>query len=449
MPDEYDAALFDSQWRDLFLAGDPYFHPRLSKGHDDFSSDYEPDRVLVAGRPLLPRQAIQKILVVKLDHIGDCIMAFTAVRRLKQHFPTARITVLTSRASQSVWALEPSVAATIEFDFFHARSALGELKLSDEDWQKLTERLLPEQFDLAVDLRKHPETRSVLQHTGARYVAGFDHRNLFPWLDVALDWGGDQTLVRKRQHVADDLVNLCDAIAAACEDERASIPRPAGRLPASLTRRLERFAGRPLVCVHPIAGTETRQWPPSYFAAVIDRLIQEEGARVVLIGGPGDTAVTEELIGQLRRPEGVVSLIGEVPLDQLPGLLAAASLFLGNNSGPHHIAAGLGVPTVGVHSGTVDAQEWGPIGPAAVAITRDVMCAPCYLANPADCRRGLACLRQLSPEVVYNTCRRLLLLSAPAPAATKGATVKPSRPEKRVVRGARQSAAALAAVSPR
>ena len=145
--------------------------------------------------------------------------------RLQRHFPTAGITVLTSRASRSVWALEPSVAATVEFefDFFHARSALGELKLSHEDWAKLYERLAPERFDLAIDLRKHPETRDVLRHTGARYLAGFDHRNLFAWLDVALDWGGDQAYARKRQHTADDLINLVDAVAAACEDDRRMI----------------------------------------------------------------------------------------------------------------------------------------------------------------------------------------------------------------------------------
>ena len=80
---------------------------------------------VVTGGPLLPRDSIRRILVVKLDHIGDCIIAFPAVRRLKQHFPNARITVLTARASLPVWAYEPSVEQTIEFEFFHARSADG------------------------------------------------------------------------------------------------------------------------------------------------------------------------------------------------------------------------------------------------------------------------------------------------------------------------------------
>jgi ADP-heptose:LPS heptosyltransferase len=353
--------------------------------------------------------------------------------------------------------LEPCVAGTIEFDFFHARSALGELKLSDTDWQKLRQRLLPEQFDLAVDLRKHPETRTVLQYTGARYLAGFDHRNLFAWLDIAIDWGGDQAFARKRQHTADDLVNLVDAIAAACEDSRQMIAALPRNLPASLARRLDNMADKPLICVHPTAGNAMKQWPAEYFASVLDRLVETEGAQIVLIGAPGEEPVAEELLARLRHPGAVTSLVGKLPLAELPALLARAALFLGNDSGPKHIAAGLGVPTVGVHSGTTDVREWGPIGANAVAVAREMVCSPCYLSNPEDCRRGLACLRQLSPETVYDACRRLLLLSAPAAASADPAEIpsgvstrSPRTGARRAVRAARQSAAAaLSAASPR
>ena len=446
MPDAYDTAAFDSEWRDLFLAGDPYLNPYLARHQDDFAPDSEPNRILITGRPSLDRDGIRNILVVKLDHIGDCIIAFPAVRRLQRYFPQARITVLTSRASKSVWAMEPSVAETIEFDFFHARSALGEIALSEADWAKLRERLVPEHFDLAIDLRKHPETRDVLRHTGARYLAGFDHRNLFAWLDVALHWGGDQAYARKRQHTADDLINLVDAVGAACEDDRRVIAAPSSPLPAPIQRKLQGLGGCPLICVHPAAGNAMKQWPAEYFATVIDRLIEAYGAHIVLIGAPGEEAIADALTARLRYSDAVTSLIGKLPLADLPGLLAHASLFLGNDSGPKHIAAGLGVPTVGVHSGTVDVREWGPIGVNAVAVAREMVCSPCYLTNPGDCRRGLACLRELSPETVYTACERLLLLSDPAVASatTKPAREPARRPARRAGRAARQSAAVLA-----
>ena len=105
--------------------------------------------------------------------------------------------------------------------------------------------------------------------------------------------------------------------------------------------------------------------------------------------------------------------------EALPDLLQACDLFVGNNSGPHHIAAALGVPTVGVHSGVVDAIEWGPLGPFAIAIRRDMNCMPCYLDKVVDCHRGLACLRGLSPGDVYRACRPLLALMRLRVAATQ------------------------------
>jgi ADP-heptose:LPS heptosyltransferase len=101
-------------------------------------------------------------------------------------------------------------------------------------------------------------------------------------------------------------------------------------------------------------------------------------------------------------------MICRVALGELPRLLASCSLFVGNDSGPKHIAAGLGVPTIGIHAGVVDAREWGPVGPRAVAIRRDVACSPCYLAKVQDCNRGLACLTGIRPRDVYNLCVRFL-----------------------------------------
>ena len=83
-------------------------------------------------------------------------------------------------------------------------------------------------------------------------------------------------------------------------------------------------------------------------------------------------------------------------------------LFVGTNSGPHHIAAAMGTPTVGVHSGVVSAREWGPLGPLAVAVQREMTCGPCYIDKPAHCPRGIACLQGLRPGAVFRVCEQML-----------------------------------------
>jgi ADP-heptose:LPS heptosyltransferase len=288
---------------------------------------------------------------------------------------------------------------------------LGEHERTEEELEGLRDRLMPERFDMAIDLRTHPETRPLLRYTGARWLAGFDFRNRFPWLDVALDWGGDQIYARKHHHDGDDLIHLVDALAAACEAAPPTIAAPladAGAAPAIP-------GSGPLVCVHPCAGNAIKQWPVAYFGALIDRLIEADNARVVLVGVAGEEAVAEDILALVRRKEAVASVVGRLPLSGLPGLLGHCALFVGNDSGPKHLAAALGVPTVGIHGGAVDVREWGPVGPAAIAVSREVTCAPCYLAYAEECPRGLACLTGLEPARVYDACRRLLPLGRKEP----------------------------------
>ena len=122
--------------------------------------------------------------------------------------------------------------------------------------------------------------------------------------------------------------------------------------------------------------------------------------------------MVNKVLGRVKNIEAAVSLVGKTAVIDLPHILRASDLFVGNNSGPHHLAGGLGVPTIGIHAGVVDANEWGPLGPSAVALQRQMNCRPCYLQKVSDCHRGHACMRGLLPRDVYRECQRLLALRA-------------------------------------
>jgi ADP-heptose:LPS heptosyltransferase len=107
-----------------------------------------------------------------------------------------------------------------------------------------------------------------------------------------------------------------------------------------------------------------------------------------------------------------------VPLRMLPALISRCALYVGNDSGPKHIAALVGVPTIGIHSGTVDPVEWAPFGLEAVAVGRAMQCSPCYLNRLSDCVRNLACIRHIDPGVIFALCRRRLPRISRAEAAT-------------------------------
>jgi ADP-heptose:LPS heptosyltransferase/GT2 family glycosyltransferase len=409
MKDVFDLTQFNALWLTTFAAGDPYFNPRLWRHADDYRPDDEPVQWVVSGSPLFHPSEIKRILVVKLDHIGDFVTALPPIRRLKSLFPEAHITVLAGPASRAFVALEPAIDAFIPFAFFHARSQLGERDLTKDDYNALGDQLRPHRFDLAVDLRKHPSTRDVLKYAGARFLAGFDYQGQYPHLDIALDWDGDRTLQRKRSHIVVDLMALVNAIGHAAEPDRVLMkaqlePMPRTDMPDDVAA----LFAKPVVAVHPGAGNVTKQWPEAHFAALIDLLIERNGVNVMLVGGPDEVEIADAVMAKVLHAESIASMTGKTSLAALPALLRTCVLYIGNDSGPKHIAAAVGIPTIGVHSGVVDPVEWGPIGLDAVALRRNMTCSPCYLAKAEDCPRGLACLRALEPNLVYETADLLL-----------------------------------------
>ncbi len=412
LPDTHDSPAFERDWGALFRTGDPFFSRHFSPDCDDYAPESEPVRVFAAGHPLIARDKIRKILVLKLDHIGDFITAFPAFRRLRQHFPHAELTVLAASASLALTGLEPAIDRAIGFDFFHARSGKGRLSLKSADIDALRARLAPERFDLAIDLRRQPETRSLLQATGTRWTAGFETAHQHPWLDIALPFEGDLALHRKRAHVADALVALIDAISTQCETDRAVITPAPDRAAArrDLAALLDPPPGpaQPLVCVHTGAGARNKQWPAASFARLIDHLAGTANAAILLIGGPDETEFSQHVIRLARHRHAITTQVGRIPLRNLPAVLRGADLYVGNDSGPKHIAAALAIPTIGIHSGTVAPTEWGAMGPHALTLGREMTCSPCYLAHARDCHRAMACLDGLRVGDVFAACLRLL-----------------------------------------
>lgn len=417
--DIYNSARFDAEWKDLFLQGDPYFSPHLSTDSDDYLPDAERLRILTVGHPMIAHQDVKRILAIKVDHIGDFITAIPAFQHIKRQFPNAELHVMAAKASLSLAKLEPSIDHMIEFNFFHARSEKGARAMARKQLEELHERLAPLRFDVAMDLRRHGDTRHILRHTGARWLAGFDRNNEAKYLDIAVDWEGDVGREAKRVHVTDALFQLIDAVRTATRTDRRVVHSPATQEQARAALATtpagaevaERLFQKRVVCIHSGVGSVTRQWFPEHFAGLMDLLVGQEDVHILLIGGPDEVETVARVMSHVRRPEQVFSLVNRIGLSMLPNALLSCDLYVGNNSGPQHIAGALGVPTVGVHSGVVDATEWGPMGVYGTAITRGMACSPCYLARAIDCHRSLACLRHLRVGDVYRLCRRMLALS--------------------------------------
>src|SRR5262249_51383465 len=156
---------------------------------------------------------------------------------------------------------------------------------------------------------------------------------------------------RKRSHIVDDLLALVETIGTAGQTERDLLTPPPACDPRTLPEFIQTLFRQPVVAVHPGAGNITKQWPPEYYAALIDLLTEQDGVNVLLIGSPDEEELAAGVLQQVQHADRVASLAGQTALTALPGILRACQLYIGNDSGPKHIAAAIGVPTLGIHSG--------------------------------------------------------------------------------------------------
>ena len=200
LPDVFDTSHFNTALEDPVRRRRSVFQPAaVALSPTTTAPTTKPVQTVFAAHPLFLPEDIHRILVVKLDHIGDFVTALPAIRRLKALFPQARLTVLAGSHARGFASMEPAIDELIEFEFFHARSQLGEKEVTKDDLLALRVQLTPYRFDLAVDLRKHLSTRDVLQYTGARILCGYDYMGQCPFLDIALEWEGDKIAAAQAQ----------------------------------------------------------------------------------------------------------------------------------------------------------------------------------------------------------------------------------------------------------
>jgi ADP-heptose:LPS heptosyltransferase len=131
--------------------------------------------------------------------------------------------------------------------------------------------------------------------------------------------------------------------------------------------------GSPYAVIQPTSKFFTKEWTREGFAETAGYLAKEHGFQVVLTGGPGEEAKLRSVAERCREE---VLVCAGVSLGELLWVLRGAKLFVGNDSGPTHLAAALGVPTV-VLFGSSDAEVWFPWNAPFQRVQNSFDCNPC------------------------------------------------------------------------
>ncbi len=160
------------------------------------------------------------------------------------------------------------------------------------------------------------------------------------------------------------------------------------------------------IAVSPSANFLPKRWAEGHFAKLIDLLL-EEGFKVVLTGGKGDTEVSHRVLSLVRDPKGVFDLSGKTSVGELVAVIKLAKILVSNDSAPVHIAEAVGTPAVSVYCATSSHYGFYPRS-GLYFEPKNLNCHPCK-PNPKVCKTGtLECRYAVKPEEVFEGVLNLL-----------------------------------------
>jgi len=365
------------------------------------------DRVLALGaavvRPFRHRRAPTapgRILLLRLERIGDLLMVLPAIADLQALAPDAQIDLVVgswnadlARSIDPVRRIQSLDAAWLARD--GQGLSLPTLIRAARHWKGV-------RYDLAINFEPDIRSNMVLAASGAAWTAGYRSGGGGGLLDLAIDYD-------TRAHTTDNARRLVSAIfgrTPPAEDAPTLI------VPSEAHDNASRLLGAtrgPLIGVHVSGGRAIKQWPAERFADVARRLVETLGATIVLTGSSDDRLLVDTVKRALPGAN-VVDVAGRLDLLTLAAVIERLDLFVTGDTGPMHLAVAVSTPVVAVF-GPSDPARYAPRGPSDRVVRVDLPCSPCNRIRlpPARCVGHTPdCLASISTDAVFTAALSVL-----------------------------------------
>ena len=338
-------------------------------------------------------EGLSRILIIKLGSIGDVVHALPAVADLKHAFPEAQLDWVVERKASVILKGNPLLHEIIEVDTQEWRRSLLNPVALAEVFEKIF-HLRRQHYDVALDFQGLWKSAAFGYFSGARQVIGFDREHLRE-PSCRLLYDGTATSEPGVRHVID--------INRLLSRKLGAVPI-ANRFDLSVSREDEEYItskmslhqiGR-FVILNPGGGWGTKNWEPGNYARLHQRLRQTSNFRTVLTWGPGEEELVEKVV-QFCKTDPPVTFPTTIP--QFVALARRATLFVGGDTGPMHLAAACGTPVVGIF-GPTDPGRNGPFSSEDRVVVHAVACGPCYKRSCEKYQQK--CIRMITVEEVFQ-----------------------------------------------
>lgn len=340
---------------------------------------------------------IEQVVVRGTNWVGDAVMTIPALRALRRVLPEARITLAVRPGTKGIFSDADFIDDILVYDRKGALSVIPQVR----EWKR-------RKFDLAVLFQNAFEAALIPFLAGVPLRLGYatESRRALLTHPLALpDWRSSKHEVFYYLYLITALEQMLLGQSTICEAE------PDAHIQISETRKAEAAEllsaygvseADAVVAICPGSiNSRAKRWPAERFAALADRLIESK-RQVLLIGSRDELDVTEEVMRRMqRRP---VALTGKTSLDQITAVLDRADLIVTNDTGPAHIGAALGRPTI-VIFGPTNPLTTRPFSPDAEILREPPECAPCMLR---DCPIDHRCMTAITVDEVFEHSHSLL-----------------------------------------
>jgi glycosyltransferase involved in cell wall biosynthesis/ADP-heptose:LPS heptosyltransferase len=360
-----------------------------------------------------PTRRSMRILLQKLDHRSDLILAIPAISKIRARYPHATLEALVGSWNEPMARALNLFEQVHVLDFYRPASS-DKPALSEAEIDDLAARL--GRYDLAIDLRRQPDTRFILTRIDAKRRVGYGtfDRGIDAALDVRLASFTDvpfETTPLNRTHASEQMVRLVDALPAEPGDY---IDLP----PLGPVRRVESLQ----VALFPVAESDVTQWSASNFAGLMRRVAAIDAVdRVNLYFGSAGEA---ESFG-LAAGEKIAVHVG-LDVRELAASLAGNTVCVANNSFGAHIAGYLGCTVIGVYGGHEAVAQWSPPFGESSVMHAGVPCSPCHIGATAECPFGMTCLASIPLDAVFERVVAACAGELDAPASVQGSEKRSS-----------------------
>lgn len=356
-----------------------------------------------------PERHPSRILIVLPCCIGDVVLATATLQALRRAYPQAHITWAVGSWSRGVLEGHPMLNALLDTGpaALPVRTPRG--------FMRMLRALSLGRFDMAVSLVRSPLMSVVMRLSGIPYTVGLDSagRGFAYHLRAPID-------PQEARHEAEIYLDTVRALGIDTQDCYATVP-----LQPKARRRIaellpQRGIHGPYLVFNPAGGRnpgmmmDQKRWPTSNFAQLADALAQQLQAVPIIVGGPGDSELINEMRAMMQQRAQV--FIGELSFAEIAALAAGAVLYVGNDTGLTHLAAAADAPTIMI-LGPSDPQRYAPYARRSRALWREAALAPGGVAYSRqtdwDWRRD-----GISVDEVLSGCLAFLAeLNSSAPSA--------------------------------